>query len=135
MKKPEAKYKYLLNQDKYDPEVKKAVSRKSISHNDANKINAIQEMMAKEREEKGSRNIVTSENRADFMAKKLGLNKEDSQDMPSTKYVVKYHNSKGEEDSGEKHFDDEEKAMQHAEKGNKTDKVGGKYSVHKIRIK
>jgi len=135
MSRAEAKYKYLVNEEKYDPEVRKAVSKKSISHSDANKINAMQEMMRKEREERGTRNIITSENRADFMAKKLGLNKEDSQDMPSTKYVVKYHNSKGEQDSGEKHFDDEEKAIQHAEKGNKKDKVGGKYSVHKIRIK
>jgi len=78
MKKPESKYRYLVNQDKYDPEIKMAVAKKAITHSDANKINAIQEMMAKEREEKGSRNIVTSENRADFMAKKLGLEKKHS---------------------------------------------------------
>ena len=52
MKKPEAKYKYLLNQDKYDPEVRKAVAQKSITHSEANKINSIQEMMAKERQKK-----------------------------------------------------------------------------------
>ena len=49
MKKAEAKYRYLVNQEKYDPQVKKAVSTKSISHHEANTINAIQEMMAKER--------------------------------------------------------------------------------------
>ena len=103
--------------DDMKPEVKKIIEKRKAA------------------EKNGNRTVVTSENREEFMKKKLGLDKEDSQDMPSTKYVVKYHNSKGEQDSGEKHFDDEEKAMQHAEKGNKTDKVGGKYSVHKIRIK
>jgi len=73
MSRAEAKYKYLVNEEKYDPEVRQAVSKKSISHSDANKINAMQEMMRKEREERGSRNIITSENRADFMANKLGL--------------------------------------------------------------
>ena len=75
MSRAEAKYKYLVNEEKYDPEVRKAVSKKSISHSDANKINAMQEMMRKEREERGNRNIITSENRADFMANKLGLEK------------------------------------------------------------
>jgi hypothetical protein len=110
MRKPEAKYKYLLNQDKYDPEVKKAVSRKSISHNDANKINAIQEMMAKEREEKGSRNIVTSENRADFMAKKLGLEKKNSgEGGPTEKPHGIYHAGTDELHS---HFPTHDKAME-----------------------
>ena len=48
MSKAEQKYKYLLNKDKYDPEVNKAVGKKSITHSEANKINAIQEMMRNE---------------------------------------------------------------------------------------
>ena len=49
MRKPEAKYKYLINEEKFDPKVRDAVSKKSISHKDALTINSIQEMMAKER--------------------------------------------------------------------------------------
>jgi len=55
MRKAEAKYRYLVNQEKYDPEVRKAVSQKSISHKEANTINAIQEMMQKERELKAGK--------------------------------------------------------------------------------
>ena len=76
MRKPEAKYRYLLNKDKYDPEVTKAVDKKQVTEKDAITISKIQEMMRKEREKKGTRNIVTSENREEFMAKKLGLAKE-----------------------------------------------------------
>lgn len=116
MGKAEEKYRYLLNKDKYDPEVNKAVGSKSLSEKDANTINKIQEMMRKEKEESsiaargkkpgktspgwaldaktklelkkrretrqlpakfGGRTVVTSENRDEFIADKLGLkNKE-----------------------------------------------------------
>ena len=76
MRKPEAKYRYLLNKDKYDPEVNEAVDKKKLSEKDANTVSKIQEMMRKEREKRGTRNIVTSENREEFMAKKLKLNKD-----------------------------------------------------------
>lgn len=75
MRKPEAKYRYLLNKDKYDPEVNEAVDKKKLTEKDANTVNKIQEMMRAEREKKGTRNIVTSENREEFMAKKLKLDK------------------------------------------------------------
>ena len=73
MGKAEEKYEYLSKREKYDPDVRKAVGSKSLSEKDANKINKIQNMMQKEREKKGSRNVITSENRAEFMKKKLGL--------------------------------------------------------------
>jgi len=73
MGRAEEKYKYLSNKDKYDPDVREAVGNKSLTEKDANKVNKIQEMMRKEREKKGSRNIVTSENREEFMKKKLKL--------------------------------------------------------------
>ncbi|CAB4123389.1 hypothetical protein UFOVP42_50 [uncultured Caudovirales phage] len=82
-----------------------------------------------------NRTVVTSDNRDEFMAKKLGLKKkqeavydEEHEDEP--KFGVKYHNSKGEEEAI-KHFDDELKAKEYMERGNKLDKVGGKYSFHK----
>jgi hypothetical protein len=50
----------------------------------------------------------------------------------ATKYVVHYHNEKGEHVNSSKAFDDKAKAKAHADKGNGIDKVGGKYSVHKI---
>ena len=77
MRKPEARYRYLLNKDKYDPEVNEAVGKKKLSEKDANTISKIQEMMRAEREKKGTRNIVTSENREEFMAKKLKLGKKE----------------------------------------------------------
>ena len=103
MGKAEENYKYLLNKDKYDPEVQQAVGKKSLSEKDANKVNDIQEMMRKEREktsdkakkstksmrkkatvkeemkkysENPNRTIVTSENLNDFIAEKLKLNKD-----------------------------------------------------------
>ena len=86
-----------------------------------------------------TRNIVTSENREEFMAKKLGLAKKekpvyDEQDPPIEKYSVKYHNEKGEEE-GEKEFENEEKAKAYMEKGNRINKVGGKYSMSKVMVK
>ena len=77
MRKPEAKYRYLLNKDKYDHEVTEAVDKKKLSEKDANTVSKIQEMMRKEREKRGTRNIVTSENREEFMAKKLKLGKKE----------------------------------------------------------
>jgi len=73
MGRAEEKYKYLSSKDKYDPEVREAVGNKSLTEKDANKVNKIQEMMRKEREKKGSRSVVTSENREEFMKKKLKL--------------------------------------------------------------
>lgn len=75
MKNAEAKYRYAVGKDKFDPEVTNAVDKKKVSEKDAVTINKIQEMMRQERAKKGNRNIVTSENREDFMAKKLGLDK------------------------------------------------------------
>jgi len=80
MRKPEAKYRYLLNKDKYDPEVNEAVDKKKLTEKDANTVSKIQEMMRKEREKRGTRNIVTSENREEFMAKKLKLDKPKEQE-------------------------------------------------------
>lgn len=73
MGKAEENYKYALKKDKYDPKVTKSVDKKLISKKDANTVNKIQEMMQKEREKSGSRSIVTSENREEFMKKKLNL--------------------------------------------------------------
>jgi len=81
MGRAEEKYKYLSNRDKYDPDVREAVGNKSLTEKDANKVNKIQEMMRKEREKKGNRSVVTSENRHDFMAKKLGLQSKDKEEM------------------------------------------------------
>jgi len=110
MSRAESKYKYLVNEEKYDPEVRKAVSKKSISHSDANKINAMQEMMRKEREERGSRNIITSENRADFMANKLGLEKKHSgEGGPTEKPHGIYHS---ETDELHSHYPTHDKAYE-----------------------
>ncbi len=76
MSKAEENYKYALKKDKYDPEVRKSVDKKALSKKDANTVNNIQEMMRKEKEaqrNKASRTVVTSENRAEFMKKKLKL--------------------------------------------------------------
>jgi hypothetical protein len=87
MGRAEEKYEYLSKRDKYDPEVREAVGNKSLTEKDANKVNKIQEMMRKEREKKGSRNIVTSENREEFMKKKLKLadKEKEIRDKPETK--------------------------------------------------
>ena len=51
-------------------------------------------------------------------------------------YVVHYYNNKGEkQDGSSKVFKDETAAKKHAERGNKVDKVGGSYKVHKISDK
>jgi hypothetical protein len=47
-------------------------------------------------------------------------------------FVVHYHDEKGQHKNTSKVFDDKAKADAHAAKGNSIDKVGGKYSVHKI---
>jgi hypothetical protein len=47
-------------------------------------------------------------------------------------YIVKYHDAKGVHKNTSKVFDDKVKADTHASKGNSIDKVGGKYTVHKI---
>ena len=73
MGKAEENYKYALKKDKYDPSVTKAVDKKALTKKDANTVNKIQEMMQKEREKSGARSIVTSENREEFMKKKLNL--------------------------------------------------------------
>jgi len=86
-------------------------------------------------ERKRKPTIVTSENREEFMAKKLGLAKKQEpvyeEEENSPKFGVKYHNEKGEEEAV-KHFTDEEKAKKYMERGNSVDKVGGKYSLHPI---
>lgn len=50
-------------------------------------------------------------------------------------YVVRYHNPKSEKHGSEKHFDSQESAQKHADRGNSVDKIGGKYSVHKTNEK
>jgi hypothetical protein len=88
MSKAEESYKYALNKEKYDSDVVKAVDKKILKKKDANTVNKIQDMMRKEREEqrnKKSRQVVTSENREDFMAKKLGLSKEQKPVMKEEK--------------------------------------------------
>lgn len=47
-------------------------------------------------------------------------------------FVVKYHDAKGVHKNTSRVFNDKAKADAHASKGNSIDKVGGKYSVHKI---
>lgn len=47
-------------------------------------------------------------------------------------YIVKYHTADGEHKNSSKVFADKTKAQAHADKGNSIDKVGGKYTVHKI---
>ena len=68
MSKAEEKYKYLLNREKYDPDVTKAVDKKNITHREANKINAIQEMMRKEKELQSHK---SSKNMADYVGDEL----------------------------------------------------------------
>ena len=68
MKKAEAKYRYLVNEEKYDPQVRAAVSNKSISHSDAIKIHAMQQMMQKERELKAK---AETKNHADYVSNEL----------------------------------------------------------------
>lgn len=81
----------------------------------------------------GGRDIVTSENREEFMAKKLKLDQKPAEDEQEMKFVVKYMDENGKPTGSEKTFDSEEKAVQHAKKGNLIDKVGGKYIVSKVR--
>jgi len=98
MRKPEAKYRYLLNKDKYDPEVNEAVDKKKLTEKDANTVSKIQEMMRKEREKRGTRNIVTSENREEFMAKKLKLDKPKEQEAEKEESEDKFQFSVMNED-------------------------------------
>lgn len=81
MSKAEDYYHYLKGMDKYDTEVVDAVNQGKISHGDANKIAKMQEMMRNERAMREGRKVITSENRADFMAEKLGLKEEPADDM------------------------------------------------------
>ena len=109
MSKAEEKYKYALNKDKYDPKVTKAVDKKQISKKDANTVNKIQEMMQAEREKRGTRNIVTSENREEFMKKKLKLDDKEkevfSDDKPHAIYksgtdeILSHHATQAEADA------------------------------------
>jgi hypothetical protein len=88
MGKAEENYKYALKKDKYDPAVRKSVDKKTLSKKDANTVNNIQEMMRKEKEEqrnKASRTVVTSENREEFMKKKLKLADEEKKIMVEDK--------------------------------------------------
>ena len=99
-------------------------------------IAAFERQLGREKEKGSNRTVVTSENREEFMKKKLKLaDKEkavyDKEDDDQPKFGVKYINSKGEEEAV-KHFDDESKAKAYMERGNKLDKVGGKYSFHKM---
>lgn len=55
--------------------------------------------------------------------------KEEAELEEATKYVVHYTDSKGQHVNSSKAFDDKKKADAHADKGNKIDKVGGKYTV------
>lgn len=50
-------------------------------------------------------------------------------------FVVRYNNPKSEKHGMEKHFDNVSSAQKHADMGNKVDKVGGKYTVHKTNAK
>ena len=109
MSKAEEKYKFALNRDKYDPKVTKAVDKKQISQKDANTVNKIQEMMRAEREKNGTRSIVTSENREEFMKKKLKLADDEKkvmvEDKPHAIYksgtdeVLSHHATQAEADA------------------------------------
>jgi len=50
-------------------------------------------------------------------------------------FAVKYNNPGHEKHGREKHFDNKMSADKHAARGNKVDKVGGKYTVHKTNDK
>ena len=50
-------------------------------------------------------------------------------------FVVKYHTDKGEHKNTSKVFADKAAADAHAKRGNMVDKVGGKYTVHKVNEK
>lgn len=54
---------------------------------------------------------------------------------PKSGYVVKYHTKDGEHKNTSKLFQSKTLADIHANKGNGMDKVGGKYTVHKIALK
>lgn len=63
------------------------------------------------------------------------LTKEETEQVEEG-FVVHYYNNKGEkQDGSSKVFKDETAAKKHAERGNKVDKVGGSYKVHKISDK
>ena len=47
-------------------------------------------------------------------------------------YIVKYHAADGAHKNSSKVFSDKSKAQKHADMGNKINKVGGKYTVHKV---
>lgn len=73
------------------------------------------------------------------------MSKKDVKDFAATKhkglpakkegFAVKYNNPGHEKHGGEKHFDNKMSADKHAARGNKVDKVGGKYTVHKTNDK
>lgn len=139
MGRAEEKYEYLSKRDKYDPDVRKAVGNKSLSEKDANKVNKIQEIMKKEREKKSSRSVVTSENREEFMKKKLKLADKqepvyDKDDEGSDTWQVRYTNHEGEVKPPHANYDNEEAANKHAKKAVLRE-LGGKYTVHKIKMK
>ena len=50
-------------------------------------------------------------------------------------FVVKYHTDKGEHKNTSRVFADKAAADAHAKRGNSVDKVGGKYTVHKVNAK
>ena len=55
--------------------------------------------------------------------------------MKKEGFAVKYNNPGHEKHGREKHFDNKMAADKHANRGNKVDKVGGKYTVHKTNDK
>ena len=129
MSKAEENYKYALNKEKYDSDVVKAVDKKSLKKKDANTVSKIQEMMRNEREEqrnKKSREIVTSENREEFMAKKLGLAKEEKPVMKEEKANKPYAIYKSGSDEIISHHESEEEANKAYKK------LGMKQSSHAI---
>ncbi len=93
--------------------------------------------------EKEAKNIVTSENRDDFIAEKLGLNKPKKEEMPEEEekpqakfvYVVEFKDEDGKLKNSSKQFKELAEAQAHASKGNKMNKTGGSYTVKKIGIK
>jgi hypothetical protein len=130
MGKAEESYKYALKKDKYDSEVRKSVDKKVLSKKDANTVNNIQEMMRKEKEEqrnKASRTVVTSENRAEFMAKKLKLAKEEKpvmkEEKPAKPYAIWNIEDESKEPKIHSHYATEEEAKKAYQK-----EFGGNYS-------
>ena len=91
----------------------------------------------KAKEAKEARTVVTSENREEFMKKKLKLADTqepvyDDEDEGNHTWQVRYTNHEGEVKPPHVNYDNEEAANKHAKKAVLRE-LGGKYTVHKIK--